>query len=61
MNLIYGPNAFESAAIGLITSKVPLGRSITEESQQIPSVGGKAPEGAKPEAKVRSRLRNLGY
>lgn len=61
VNLIYGPEAFESPAGGPTVSGARLGPSITEESQQMPSVGGKGPEGARPEERVRSRLAHLGY
>jgi len=61
INLIYGPDAFESTATAPKASRVMLGPSIDEESQKMPSIGGKAPEGAKTEEKVRSRLESLGY
>jgi hypothetical protein len=57
VNLIYGPEAFES------TPKVTKGLSITEEqSNQTPGAVGKSPEGTtNKEERLRSRMKGLGY
>jgi len=51
MNLLYGPDAYESTALGPTRSRAMLQSSIVEESSSA----------AKEEERVRSRLANLGY